>query len=447
MSAPISERTPVQFAGPLPKSADVVVIGAGIIGVMTAWHLAKRGLSVVVCEKGRVAGEQSSRNWGWVRQQGRDPAELPIMIEAGRQWQEFAADTGEDLGFRQTGSLYLANSAKDMADFEAWTVHARAHRVDSRLLTRDQVMEMIPAAVSGWLGGLWTLADGRAEPAMAVPALARAVARMGVSIAENCAVRALDIAGGRVAGVITEAGRVACDQVVLAGGAWSSLFGQAHGVSFPQLSVLATVAATEPMPDVFAGSAADAHFAFRRRQDGGYTLAARGWHELFIGPDAFRHLGSYLPQLLRDPFGTRFLPAAPKGYPDAWRTPRRWPADAASPFEAVRVLSPRPSRYALKRMRALFGAAFPDLGPPPIRTAWAGMIDTLPDDLPVIDRVVALPGLVLATGMSAHGFGIGPGIGRVVADLVAERPLGHDLTPFRFSRFSDGSRLQPGPAL
>ncbi len=447
MSAPISERTPVQFAGPLPKSADVVVIGAGIIGVMTAWHLAKRGFSVVVCEKGRVAGEQSSRNWGWVRQQGRDPAELPIMIEAGRQWQEFAADTGEDLGFRQTGTLHLANSAKDMARFEAWTAHARAHQVDSRLLTREQVLEMIPAAVSGWVGGLWTATDGRAEPAMAVSVLARAVARMGVSIAENCAVRALDIAGGRVAGVITEAGRVACGQVVLAGGAWSSLFGQAHGVSFPQLSVFSTTAVTEPMPDVFAGNAAAADFAFRRRLDGGYTLALRGWHEFFIGPDAFRHLGRYLPQVWRDPFGTGFLPAAPSGFPDAWGTPRRWSADSTSPFEAVRVLSPRPSRYALKRMRALFCAAFPDLGPPPIRAAWAGMIDTLPDDLPVIDRVAALPGLVLATGMSAHGFGIGPGIGRVVADLVAERPLGHDLTPFRFSRFSDGSRLQPGPAL
>lgn len=75
------------------------------------------------------------------------------------------------------------------------------------------------------------------------------------------------------------------------------------------------------------------------------------------------------------------------------------------------------------------------------------MIDTMPDVVPVIDRAAALPGLVIATGMSGHGFGIGPGIGRVVADLVADRPVGHDLHRFRLSRFSDGSKIAPGPAL
>ncbi|MDZ7908712.1 MAG: FAD-dependent oxidoreductase [Gemmobacter sp.] len=73
MAFPISEATPVRFPGPLPAACDVVVIGGGVIGVMTAWHLAEKGLRVTLCEKGRIAGEQSSRNWGWVRQQGRDP--------------------------------------------------------------------------------------------------------------------------------------------------------------------------------------------------------------------------------------------------------------------------------------------------------------------------------------------------------------------------------------
>ena len=81
----------MEFAAALPNECDVVVIGAGIIGIMSAWYLARLGLRVVVCEKGRVAGEQSSRNWGWVRQQGRDLAELPIMIEANRIWQGLEA--------------------------------------------------------------------------------------------------------------------------------------------------------------------------------------------------------------------------------------------------------------------------------------------------------------------------------------------------------------------
>ena len=118
---PITSSTPIQFSAALPKQADIVIIGGGIIGVMSAWFLANAGKHVVLCEKGRIAGEQSSRNWGWVRQQGRDPAELPIMIEANRIWQTLGQECNEDLGFRQTGVLYLANVAKDMANFEGWS--------------------------------------------------------------------------------------------------------------------------------------------------------------------------------------------------------------------------------------------------------------------------------------------------------------------------------------
>jgi len=234
---------------------------------------------------------------------------------------------------------------------------------------------------------------------------------------------------------------------VLAGGAWSALFARAHGVNIPQLSVRATVLATEPLPEVFAGNAADDDFAFRRRKDGGYTLAPGAAHDFFIGPDAFRHAAVYLPVLKKDFRATRFHPAAPAGYPDAWGTPRRWAADAASPFEAMRVLNPAPSARIVAQVQRAFAECFPSLGVPRLRAAWAGMIDTMPDVVPVIDRVAALPGLVLATGMSGHGFGIGPGIGRVVADLVAGNPPGHDLHRFRLSRFSDGTKIAPGPSL
>ncbi len=447
MSAPITAATAAEHTAPPPDRARVVVIGGGVVGVMTAWHLARRGLSVALCEKGVIAGEQSSRNWGWVRQQGRDPAELPIMMEASRMWDDLSAQAGADLGFRRTGVLYLARNEKEQAAHEGWMDHARAHQLDTRLLTAQQVAEMIPTATGGgWVGGLWTASDGRAEPAIAVPALARALARTGASVHEHCAVRALDIAAGRIAGVVTEKGRIACDAVVMAGGAWSSLLARAHGVEIPQLSVRATVAATEPLPEVFAGNAADHDFAFRRRLDGGYTIAPGSFHELFVGPDAFRRFGKFLPQLRADPFGTRFLPAAPRGYPDAWFTPRRWSPDAPSPFERLRVLDPGPNRAAVERLRRRFAAVFPQLGPPAIRAAWGGMIDTMPDTVPVVDHA-PLSGLVIATGMSGHGFGIGPAIGRIVADLVTGRAPGHDLTRFRYGRFTDGSSIEPGGAL
>ena len=101
----------------------------------------------------------------------------------------------------------------------------------------------------------------------------------------------------------------------------------------------------------------------------------------------------------------------------------------------------------LGRVQDEFAAALPGLGRPKLKKAWAGMIDTIPDVVPVVDRVAAIQGLVIATGMCGHGFGIGPGVGRVVADLVAGGEVGHDLTRFRLSRFSDGSPLVPGPTL
>ncbi|MCV2873550.1 FAD-binding oxidoreductase [Defluviimonas sp. WL0050] len=446
MPFPIDVSSPVRFPGPPPSAADVVVVGGGVIGVMTAWFLAKRGVKVVLCEKGRIAGEQSSRNWGWVRKQGRDPAELPVMIEAMSIWKGLAEEVGADLGFRQTGVLYAANTAKAMAGYEAWMGHARAHGLDTKLLGQAELQAMLPNA-AGWIGGLWTASDARAEPWIAVTRLADALATKGVSVVENCAVRALDVSAGRVSGVVTESGRIRADRVVLAGGAWSSLLARRHGVNLPQLSVRATVTATEPMPEIWSGAVADSHFAIRRRADGGYTLAGGHFHEFFIGPDAFRHLGAYWTQIRADISGTRFLPAAPGGYPDAWGTKRFWGEDDESPFERMRILSPDPNMTMVERLRDRFAAAFPAVGRPGIAQAWAGMIDTMPDVVPVIDHVAALPGLTMATGMSAHGFGIGPGVGRVVADLVEGRAPGHDLSRFRFGRFSDGSKIVLGPSL
>ena len=444
---PITEATPIRFAGPPPAACDVVVIGGGIIGVMTAWHLAGRGLRVTLCEKGRIAAEQSGRNWGWIRQQGRDPAELPIMVESLRLWKALAADCGDKLGFRQSGVLYLARTVREMAGFEDWMVHARAHGLDTRMQSEGQLTNRLKDAATPWIGGLYTPSDARAEPCVAVPLLAELAQAKGVRVVEACAVRALDVAAGRISGVITEQGRIACDQVVLAGGAWSALFARAHGVILPQLSVLASVAATVPLPEVFAGNAADDEFAFRRRADGGYTIAPGAAHDFYPGPDAFRHLRLFMPVLRNDFRKTRFRLRAPKGFPDAWSTARHWPADRPGPFEAMRILDPAPNRKSLSRVQDAFARAFPAIGRPRLRATWAGMIDTMPDVVPVIDRAASLPGLVIATGLSGHGFGIGPGMGRVVADLVAGTPVGHDLSRFRLSRFTDGTRISPGPSL
>jgi glycine/D-amino acid oxidase-like deaminating enzyme len=437
---PIHEGSPVTHAGPLPEACDVVIIGGGVIGVMTAWFLAEQGQKVVLCEKGRIAGEQSSRNWGWVRQQGRDLGELPIAIESLGHWQRLQQAIPQ-IGFRRLGVLYSARDEAKLARHESWLSGAKPFGVDSRMLSAAEMARLTGGEL--WKGGLYTASDAMAEPWSAIPAIAAALAAR-VSLRENCAVRALELQNGAVRGVITEHGAIRAERVVVAAGAWSSLLLRAHGVMIPQLSVRSSVAQTEAVAVAYQGGMSDVDFACRQRADGGLTLAAAS-HGFYIGPDAFRHFFKYL-KVMKDEAGTRFSLLAPAGYPDAWRTARRWSPDQISPFERTRILNPPPDLAALERAAVALGKALPETGRPRLKRAWAGMIDTMPDVVPIVDHA-PLAGLTIATGMAGHGFGIGPGFGRIIADMVQGRDPGHDMRRFRFARFSDGSPILPGPGL
>ncbi|MEL6977199.1 MAG: FAD-binding oxidoreductase [Pseudomonadota bacterium] len=446
MSA-ITDQAPIAFADAPPAQVDVAIIGGGVIGVAAALSLAEAGVSVALLEKGRIAGEQSSRNWGWVRQLGRDPAEGPLMAEARRLWTKMAARLGEDVGFRAVGVTYLRRAEADLAALEGVAEAAEHLQIPVERLDRAAVDRMIAGRPGLWAGGVRCPSDGRAEPLLAVPAMARAARRRGASITESCAARAFDLEAGRVAGVVTERGRVAAGAVLLAGGAWSSLMLERHGVAFAQLSVRATAARTAPAPNLHAGAAADEGLAFRRREDGGYTLAVTDRSEMAPGPSALRFAPLFLKSAWAAQRSLALRPLAPRGAPDGWATPRRWSEDALSPFERQRVLSPAPSRAALRRIRRRVAERLPALAAAPITGAWAGLIDATPDLVPTLDAVPGLPGLWLASGFSGHGFGIGPAAGRIMADLIQGRPAGHDLSRFRFERFSDGAPVRPGPAL
>lgn len=445
IGGPISLTDPVRFSDDLPRACDVAIIGGGIAGVMTGLYLSRAGLRVFLCEKGRIAGEQSSRNWGWVRQQGRDPAELPIMIESLRLWERLDQELGAHVGLVRGGVTYLADDDAAMARYTDWLAIARDHGLDTRLVSRTELDAALPNAAQ-WVGGLTTPSDARAEPWTAVPAIAAMAHAEGLGIAENCAVRTIEVANGAVAGVHTERGMIRANRVLLAGGAWSGLFGGNAGTPLPQLSVRATVAATVALPLISDGAAADNQFAFRRRQDGGYTLAPGIEHDFWIGPDAFRHLKLYREQIRRELRHTRLRPLSPKGFPDGWTTARRWQGDGISPFERMRVLDPAPHSGRLAKLKQDFAQAFPRVGKVELARAWAGMIDTLPDQVPVLDET-PVKGFFIATGLSGHGFGIGPGVGRVMADLMRGRDPGHDLARFRYGRFTDGSPIILGPSL
>lgn len=444
----ITIDTPILFQDALPDRVDAVIIGAGVVGVFSALYMARRGLSVMLLEKGRVAGEQSSRNWGWIRQQGRDHAELPIMMTALNLWHEVNRETNGACGVRTSGTNYISQTEDALAEDAEFLKLAEDAGLDTRLLSKSDIDALFNGQGDGrWIGGIQTASDACGEPWQAVPAVARLAHRDGALIRENCAVRTLDIQAGAIAGVVTEHGRIACDQVVVSAGAWSSLFLRRHGVEIPQLAVKSTVARTAPMDEFFSGNAADEDFALRRRRDGGYSISVGGTNPFYLGPDAFRRFRTYLPQLAHNWRTVRLKPAAPTGFPDAWGTKRKWSEDEVTPFEQTRVLEPAPVKSEVTNMRSAFAKRFKNIGAPEIRTAWAGMIDAMPDVVPIVDRVPGTDGLIIATGMSGHGFGIGPGFGDVIARMAANDEQQHDLRRFRFNRFTDGSKLELGPVL
>jgi glycine/D-amino acid oxidase-like deaminating enzyme len=430
---------PVASDEALPARTGIVVIGGGIVGTCAALALAQRGIDTVLCEKGHIAGEQSSRNWGWVRKNGRDEREIPLIIESLRLWQGMNETVQGETGFRASGVLNVAATEADRARQEQWLERAQPYQIGSRMISGRELADLLPGASRAFPAALYNPTDGRAEPQKAAPAIALAARRLGARVFTGCAVRGLDLAGGRVVGVVTERGRIACDGAILAGGAWSRLFCGALHVDLPQLKVLASVQRTAPIEGLPDTNTWLGNFAYRKRLDGGYNIADGTRTVVPVVPDSIRLMRQFLPlartvaRELRPRLDGRFLAEA--------RTQRRWALDRPSPFEAVRVLDPEPDRAGNARAIARMQALFPAASSIRVVQQWAGLIDVTPDAVPVIGPVEAVPGLTVATGFSGHGFGIGPGAGRLAADLATgARPL-VDPHPFRLSRFSDGSKI------
>lgn len=432
----------------LPARVDVVVIGGGIIGICTALALAGKGVSVAVCEKGVIGGEQSGRNWGWCRTARRDLRELPLSLESLRLWRQMDRKLGIDTGFRQSGVLYTAGNAECLAEHERWLSRAKAlvgsTALSSRVVSAAATIDLMPGiarrAARAIVGGFHTPSDGQAAPEQAVPAMASALQARGVRILTSCAVRGIETAAGAVSGVVTEHGSIRCASVVLAGGVWTRLFCANIGIEIPQLAVRSSVLRTTPIAGGPEVSACHETVGYRKRLDGSYTVASATRSLAELTPDSFRLLGRYWPILKTQLGSMRF--ALGRRFIEALCQPRAWPLDQPTVFERVRTLDPAPIRAHISATLREFRALFPDLGPVEIERAWAGDIDVTPDAVPVISRVDTLPGLVISTGYSGHGFGIGPGAGELTADiLVNDAPI-VDPRAFRLSRFSDGSRIE-----
>lgn len=434
---------PIKMDQTLPSKADVVVIGGGIIGVSTALFLAERDVDVVLCEKGVLGGEQSSRNWGWVRVMGRDRREIPLAIEALKIWDGLDARVGGNTGFRRSGILYISETETDIANRDVWLKLAQAHGLDTRQIGGAETAALMLDARVRYKGALFTPSDARAEPQKAVPAIATGARKAGAHILTGCAVRGIEKSAGRISAVITEKGRIGTSAVVLAGGAWSRLFCKGLDVRLPQLKVRNSVLRTSPAGGGPEGAGATATYAYRKRLDGGYTIANGGINMHALVPDSVAFFHDFQPARKAEGESVQ-LGLSARSWQELFEI-SAVPLDRPGAFERHRILDPKPDgRAALNALRAAT-EALPVLRDAKVEQIWAGLIDVTPDAVPVISALDSLPGLVIATGFSGHGFGIGPGAGHLAADLVMGGTPIVDPEPFRFTRFSDGTPIEIAP--
>ena len=210
-------------------------------------ELAKQGLRVVLLEKGLVGAEQSSRNWGWCRQQNRDERELPLSIYALQRWNELERETGEELGFRRSGLVYATQDQSEIDAREKWGQIAKQYGVESHIPTASAAKAMTPGSSTARLGGVSSPTDGYAEPARAAPGLVRAATARGAMLFPAVRGARPDISGGVISGVWTERGLIKTSRVIVSAGARTSMFCRRHGIDLPMGNVIGTAFRTRPI--------------------------------------------------------------------------------------------------------------------------------------------------------------------------------------------------------
>ena len=413
MPAPLAT---VDSSPELPKSADVVVIGGGIIGSFAAYYLQKRGLQVALLEKGLIGAEQSSRNWGWCRQQNRDARELPMATKSLELWEHFTADTGEQTGFRRCGLLYLSNDESELARWARWCEFARSAGVTTHMLSAAEASERGRATGRGWRGGVYSPTDGTADPARAAPAVAKALLKIGGTVHQHCAVRGIETSAGKVSGVITELGSIRTPSAILSAGAWASSFCRQLGIRFPQATVRQSVVAVtsdgEGVPDALFTD----EVTITRRGERHYVFACSGRGRIDATPQLLRFSATFLPMFARR--WRKLAPGGLEGLRSGHEGLSRWPLDRPTPMENMRILDPLVDQGLLRLAQERAVKLIPALQDSVVTGSWAGYVDTTPDGVPAIGEC-GIPGLVLAAGFSGHGFGIGPGAGHLAADIAS----------------------------
>jgi len=377
-----------------------VVVGAGIVGLFTAYHLAREGGGpVLVVDRGFLSSGSSGRNGGGVRQQWETRGTVRLAREAVRAYRRFGRDFGFNIWFRQTGYLFLAENEAELARLK--NVHAlvASEGLPSQVLDADGVARLVDGVAPGAaVGGTYLRSDGTLYPFPAVWGVYEAARSLGVEVALGVEALGTEVRDGRVAGLRTSKGTVQAPTVVNAAGGWSGEFSRRSGLEVPNVAtrheILATEA-TKPFLDPMVVRASDGlYFSQSMRGEiiGGVALPHR--------PGTSRGQGS----------STAFLGAM---------------------------------------ARALVGL-LPRLGALEVLRSWSGFYDDTPDGFPVIGEDPRLPGFVHGNGFGGHGFMLAPATSRRIALVALGQSTDLDPTQFSPARFlgpatpATAERLQLG---
>ncbi|RMN97374.1 FAD dependent oxidoreductase, partial [Pseudomonas coronafaciens pv. coronafaciens] len=300
-------------------------------------------------------------------------------------------------------------------------------------MNAQQAAERAKVTSKQWKGGVFSPSDGVADPSRAAPAVARAIMALGSTVHQGCAVRGIETEAGRLSAVVTEKGTIRTRVAVLAAGAWASSFCRQYGIRFPQATIRQTVLSVSPPSHEIPSALHTAGVSMTRRFDGSYTLAISGRGRVDLTPQLLGFAMNFLPMFQR-----RWRNLAPGGLEglraghESWK---RWRLDEPTPMEKMRILDPKPDATAVELTYKRAVELIPLLKQSAVTAAWAGYVDSTPDGVPGIGEMTSLPGLVLAAGFSGHGFGIGPGAGHLIADIVSGVKPIVDPTPYHPDRF------------
>jgi sarcosine oxidase, subunit beta len=377
------------MSGPARPGYRVVVIGAGIIGLYTAHHLARAGAGpILVVDRGFLSSGASGRNGGGVRQQWETRSTVRLAREAVDAYRRFGRDFGFNPWFRQSGYLFLAETAADVAHLQTVAELLRSEGLRAEILDADRVASRVPGIAPGAaVGGSYLATDGVLYPFPAVWGLYEDVRRRGVEVALGVEALGVEASDGRVRAVATSRGRVEATTVVNAAGGWSADISRRAGLTSPNVATRHEILATEPLKP-------------------------------FLDPMVVRPSdGLYFSQTMRGEIVGGVTVANPTGTASGMPSS---PAFLTSMSRALVRLLPRLASVGVLR-------------------AWSGFYDDTPDGRPVIGEDPRLKGFVHANGFGGHGFMLAPSATRRVARAVLGEASDLDPAEFSPARFLDGA--------